>query len=183
MAGSALDAETVRQIRARLDLSRDGLAALIDVTSDTIKRWEDGARNCAGPSRLVLLLLERAPNILDVLNGDPEGLPNPDAIPGTPEWFQLQRLVNLIGYGVDYNYWCELYVEEGLNEDWLYQLELRQLVSRSPRNPEIRRRTRVAELKLHARAWRSWCKSLDAELTNDTGKLPLMTPELLEKFQ
>ena len=152
----SLAAEDVRRVRETLGWSREELATRLDVSTEAVKTWEDGTRNCSGPARLLLMLLERSPNILTLLEAEPDRLPSPNAIPRSPAWFKLQRLLFLIGPGMDYGYWCSLYADENFNEEWLWKLEQAGLLTRNPRNAQIRRVSGVAETKFNAGAWVRW---------------------------
>ena len=179
MPTASLPADEVRRIRESLALTRDDLASQLDVSPDAIKSWEDGSRNCSGPARLILLLMQQLPNVLELLRGEPGGLPRANAMPRSPEWFKLQRLLNLIGLGTEFAYWTEVYVEENFNEEWLSELEDAALLERNPRNHNIRRISGVGELKFHRAAWLRWRKTFACENTRD---IPVMTPELLDEF-
>lgn len=179
MPTTTLPAEEVRRIRDLLALTREELASRLDVSPDAIKSWEDGSRNCSGPARLVLLLMQQHPNVLDLLEGDPQTLPRPGAIPNSPEWFKLQRILNLIGPGIDYGYWIDLYQEENFSEDWLLELEAAGLLERSSSNFSIRRISGIGEAKFRTVTWYRWRATLDVE---DTRDIPVMTPDLLDRF-
>ena len=172
-----LSPERVRQVRDRLGLTRDELAAKLDVSLDAIKKWE-GDRGCSGPSRLVLLLMERHPNILDVLGEPPEHLPRADAIPGSPEWFQLQRLLGIVGQPQGIQYWAAVCDEENLTADWLHSMERAELLRPLRQNPPIRCATELAYRRYKLREWQAWAFK---DGPRDTTGIPPMTPELLRE--
>jgi DNA-binding transcriptional regulator YiaG len=52
------DAERILRIRERRNLSRAGLATLLDVSGKTVENWERGIRKPTGPAARFLQLLE-----------------------------------------------------------------------------------------------------------------------------
>ena len=107
-----LGPKEVLRIRDRLGDTREGLAARLQVSKEAVRSWEEGNRSCKGPARLLLLLLERSPNILGMLDDEPTSLPRLDALPSTPEWFRLQRLLGIIGHFRSLDYWDKICIEE-----------------------------------------------------------------------
>jgi transcriptional regulator with XRE-family HTH domain len=57
--------DELRERRLRLGLSQSQLAARLDVTKETVSRWERGALNIAAPGMLALALraLECSPRL------------------------------------------------------------------------------------------------------------------------
>lgn len=51
----------VRAIRHRLGMSQEEFALRFGFPISTVRNWEQGQRNPAGPSRVLLLLIERMP--------------------------------------------------------------------------------------------------------------------------
>ena len=56
---SEYDAEKVRALRARLHLSQAVLAAILNTSVSTVRKWELGDKKPSGPSQKLLDLLER----------------------------------------------------------------------------------------------------------------------------
>ena len=56
---SVFDAARIRDLRARLHLSQAVLAAVLNTSPSTIRKWELGDKNPSGPSLKLLDLLER----------------------------------------------------------------------------------------------------------------------------
>ncbi len=48
---------TLPQIRKQLGMSQDGLATLLEVSTDTIQAWENGRKKPSSTSRLLLEML------------------------------------------------------------------------------------------------------------------------------
>lgn len=51
----------VRKLREREKLSQEAFAALLQVSVETVRKWEQGKRSPRGPARTLLKLLDRAP--------------------------------------------------------------------------------------------------------------------------
>jgi transcriptional regulator with XRE-family HTH domain len=171
-----LSALEVKHIRERLGMTRLALAEELGMSEDAVKAWETDRTTCSGPPAILLRMLARNPGILS-LAFDEAVLPPPDAIPGTEAWFRLQRLLFVIGEnGMDLAYWEAVYVEEGFTEDWLAALEQRDLVTRSSRNPRIRRWTGVARQKFHLGLYTNFVRREGFEVTSD---YPVWTSEAL----
>jgi len=176
--GRELPSEDVKRIRHDLEYSREELAEVMNLSPDAIKSWEEGQRTCKGPSRLLLLLLEKNPRLMESLEDRPGRLPNTEPIEGSEEWFKLQRLLGIIGYP-DWNHWSAIYVEEELAEEWLWEIEHLNLVHRHPRNPKIRCVSEIGMRKYKLQAWRKWWETLECE---DTRNIPIMTNRLLKQY-
>ncbi len=56
-------ARYTRRIRRRMGLSQTELARRIDVSPETIRNWEQGKRCPTGAARVLLRLLDKAPEI------------------------------------------------------------------------------------------------------------------------
>ena len=54
----------VKSIREELNLSRQEFADSFGFSARTLQHWEQGDRNPHGPARVLLLLLQREPNII-----------------------------------------------------------------------------------------------------------------------
>ena len=54
-------AQFVRRVRQRLGLSQAQFSAKIGVSLETIRNWEQGKRNPTGPARILLKILDKAP--------------------------------------------------------------------------------------------------------------------------
>lgn len=55
----------IREIREELNLSQTVFAKLLNVSSSSIRQWEQGKRKPNGSTRVLLELLERSPEILN----------------------------------------------------------------------------------------------------------------------
>lgn len=53
------DSEKIRALRAQLKLSQAVLAAILNTSLSTVRKWEIGEKHPSGPSRKLLSLLER----------------------------------------------------------------------------------------------------------------------------
>lgn len=60
-------ARHVRRIRKRLALTQEEFSRRIDVPLDTIRNWEQGKRQPAGPARALLRILARNPEAASIL--------------------------------------------------------------------------------------------------------------------
>ena len=61
---AAPDAERIRQIRQRLDLSQQAFAEMLNVSVATVRSWEQGVRTLDGASIRLLDIAERHPEAL-----------------------------------------------------------------------------------------------------------------------
>ncbi|MDF3040340.1 MAG: hypothetical protein K0Q71_3046 [Thermomicrobiales bacterium] len=61
---AAPDAERIRQIRQRLDLSQQAFAEMLNVSVATVRSWEQGVRTPDGASIRLLDIAERHPEAL-----------------------------------------------------------------------------------------------------------------------
>ena len=57
----------VRGIREQLHLSREAFAREFGVSARTLQHWEQGDRQPHGPARVLLLLLQRAPEVVSTI--------------------------------------------------------------------------------------------------------------------
>jgi putative transcriptional regulator len=53
------DSEKIRALRAHLNLSQSVLAAVLNTSTSTVRKWEQGDKHPSGPSLKLLDLLER----------------------------------------------------------------------------------------------------------------------------
>ena len=53
------DAEKVKALRERLELSQTVLADVLGASASTVRKWEAGAKRPSGPSRRLLDILDR----------------------------------------------------------------------------------------------------------------------------
>jgi putative transcriptional regulator len=60
----AYDASRIKALRRRLKLSQSVFAAMLNVSSATVRAWEQGVRQAEGPSRRLLEVAERHPEAL-----------------------------------------------------------------------------------------------------------------------
>ncbi len=58
------DASRIRAIRRQLALSQSVFARLLNVSNSTIRAWEQGLRQPAGPTRRLLELAEERPDVV-----------------------------------------------------------------------------------------------------------------------
>jgi putative transcriptional regulator len=64
-----VDASDVKRIRASLDLSQEGFAAILGISLGTLRNWEQGRREPEGSARVLLRVAERHPEaLLDVVH-------------------------------------------------------------------------------------------------------------------
>jgi putative transcriptional regulator len=61
---SEYEAADVRRIRERMGLSQHVFAQMLNVSVDTVKAWERGTRQAAGPSLRLLEVAEDHPEVL-----------------------------------------------------------------------------------------------------------------------
>jgi transcriptional regulator with XRE-family HTH domain len=175
----ALEAGRVIEIREALGWSQAELARQMDVDPETVRNWERGSRNCSGPARRLLLLLERDPGVLSVLTQEPDRLPDPDPMlrQGSPAWLRLQRVLGIIGQR-NHGDWNTVRVEERLSPDWISDAEAADLIRLVGPSYATHWVTDYADEVFRLREWRRWVK---AEHQNtDTTKIPLMPVRLLE---
>lgn len=104
-------------------------------------------------------------------SGSLQELPRPTAAEGTEEWLKLQRLLAIIGAFPTYNYWTDIYVEEGFNQDWLNKLRSAGYLTPFGKNLNYYAITGVAEKKYRVHEYRKWIEGLDKA---DTRDWPLM---------
>jgi transcriptional regulator with XRE-family HTH domain len=145
--------EEVREIRGRMQLSREELAQKMGLTAEAIRAWESGKNPCEGPSAILLRLLDRHPQLLDRL--DAPRLPRCDPPDGSVEWFEVQRILGLMNRAQNYREWSEIVATWNLDADWLDTMERALLLSRSP-TAERAYVTGAAEIKFRLRAWSFW---------------------------
>ena len=190
MEEQVLNAEEVKSIRGKLNLSQTQLARLLGVSLSAVKNWEseDQNRNCGKSSRILLLLMDRTPTIIKLieeLDGEPEqhnGLPNPDALEGTTEWFALQRILFIIGETEFISNKEAIMNSEDIPEEWLDELYVRNLLTPCFANsyPKI---TRRAKQRFRHDAWLLWTKGKEYLWRQGVQAVPLMTQEELEHFE
>ena len=53
------DADTIRKLRKRLDVSQVMLASVLNTSVSTVQKWDVGAKKPGGPSNKLLFLLDR----------------------------------------------------------------------------------------------------------------------------
>lgn len=70
------EAERIRHIRQRLDVSQREFAELLNVSVATVRSWEQGLRTPDGASQRLIDIAERQPDVLLEVTGQPrESLP------------------------------------------------------------------------------------------------------------
>ncbi len=55
----------IKAIREQMNLSQTVFAKLLNVSPSSIQQWEQGKRKPAGPTKVLLELLEKSPHLLD----------------------------------------------------------------------------------------------------------------------
>ncbi|AZI41407.1 helix-turn-helix domain-containing protein [Deinococcus psychrotolerans] len=58
----------VTRIRERLSLSQPRFAALLGISTATLRNWEQGRRTPEGPARVLLSVVDKYPEVLRDLN-------------------------------------------------------------------------------------------------------------------
>ena len=58
-------ATQIRKIRKQTKLSQSVFAKLLNVSSSSVKQWEQGTRSPTGATKVLLDLLKREPHLLD----------------------------------------------------------------------------------------------------------------------
>ncbi len=57
--------EQIQAIRKQMNLSQSVFAKLLNVSSSSIRQWEQGKRRPTGSTKVLLELLEKSPHLLD----------------------------------------------------------------------------------------------------------------------
>jgi len=57
--------EQIQDIRKKMNLSQSVFAKLLNVSSSSVRQWEQGKRRPTGSTKVLLELLEKAPHLLD----------------------------------------------------------------------------------------------------------------------
>ncbi len=60
-----MEARDIRDIRAKVNLSQSVFAKLLNVSSSSVKQWEQGKRTPSGSTKVLLELLQKNPRILN----------------------------------------------------------------------------------------------------------------------
>ncbi len=60
-----LSAKEIKEIREKTRMSQSVFAKILNVNASSVKQWEQGKRNPTGPTRVLLELLNKDPNILN----------------------------------------------------------------------------------------------------------------------
>ena len=55
----------IQAIRKRMNLSQSVFAKLLNVSSSSIRQWEQGKRRPTGATKVLLELIEKSPHLLD----------------------------------------------------------------------------------------------------------------------
>jgi putative transcriptional regulator len=71
-----VDAQDIKQLRARFGLSQREFAALLGISPGTLRNWEQGRRTPEGPARVLLQVAANHPEAL-LDNLDPKEKPVP----------------------------------------------------------------------------------------------------------
>lgn len=57
--------DQIQAIRKQMNLSQSVFAKLLNVSSSSIRQWEQGKRRPSGSTKILLELLEKSPHLLD----------------------------------------------------------------------------------------------------------------------
>jgi putative transcriptional regulator len=60
-----LDAKDIQKIREKIKLSQSVFAKVLNVSSSSVRQWEQGKRTPTGSTKVLLELLKKNPNILN----------------------------------------------------------------------------------------------------------------------
>ena len=60
-----IDAKDIQEIRERIKLSQSVFARILNVSSSSVRQWEQGKRTPSGSTKVLLELLRRDPKILN----------------------------------------------------------------------------------------------------------------------
>lgn len=60
-----MNAKEIQEIREKIKLSQSVFAKLLNVSSSSVKQWEQGKRTPTGSTKVLLELLKKNPNILN----------------------------------------------------------------------------------------------------------------------
>ncbi len=60
-----MSGEKIQAIRKKMNLSQSVFAKLLNVSSSSIRQWEQGKRRPTGSTKVLLELLEKSPHLLD----------------------------------------------------------------------------------------------------------------------
>ncbi len=60
-----INAQDIRDIRAKINLSQTVFAKLLNVSSSSVRQWEQGTRTPSGSTKVLLELLQKNPTILN----------------------------------------------------------------------------------------------------------------------
>lgn len=60
-----MNAKDIQEIRGKIKLSQSVFAKLLNVSSSSVKQWEQGKRTPSGSTKVLLELLKRNPDILN----------------------------------------------------------------------------------------------------------------------
>lgn len=60
-----IKAKDVLEIRKRIKLSQSVFAKVLNVSSSSVRQWEQGTRTPTGSTKILLELLKKSPNILN----------------------------------------------------------------------------------------------------------------------
>jgi len=60
-----INAKDVLEIRKRINLSQSVFAKMLNVSSSSVRQWEQGTRTPTGSTKILLELLKKKPNILN----------------------------------------------------------------------------------------------------------------------
>lgn len=61
-----LDKQDIKAIRQKTSLSQNQFAQKLEISSSTLKKWEQGVRNPTGPAKALLKILDKQPQLLEL---------------------------------------------------------------------------------------------------------------------
>lgn len=61
-----LQKQDIKAIREKTGLSQNQFAQKLDISSSTLKKWEQGKRQPTGPAKALLRILDKQPQLLEL---------------------------------------------------------------------------------------------------------------------
>lgn len=62
----SFEKQDIKAIREKTGLSQNQFAQKLDISSSTLKKWEQGTRTPTGPAKALLRILDKQPELLDL---------------------------------------------------------------------------------------------------------------------
>jgi len=114
------DNALVRNVRDSMSWTREDLAEFLDISVDTVRKWEDGTNPCAGPAKRLLALLHVWPELPAWLAAAPGRPPIPALVPkGSPPWRGLRQVIRQIRRLRHSDEQEALFFRIGIDQAWL----------------------------------------------------------------